>query len=93
MRDTIRVLSAMLAVSTYSSTLHADPYHGDGLPPGLQKKYERGETLPPGWRNKSSTYEDGYSDSYENQYEPEYFEDKVIRIIKNVRDLTGTMSQ
>jgi len=92
-RDTIRVLSAMLVISTCSSTLSAAPHHGGGLPPGLQKKYERGDTLPPGWNNKSSAYEYSYSDPYEDQYEPEYLEDKLIRIIKDVRDLTGTMSQ
>ena len=93
MRDTIRVLSAVLVISVCSSTLQADPPHGGGIPPGLQKKYERGDKLPPGWRKKSSGYEYGYSDPYEDQYEPEYLEDKVSRIIKDVRDLTDTMSQ
>jgi len=27
-------------------------HHGNGLPPGLQKKMQRGQALPPGWQKK-----------------------------------------
>lgn len=92
MRDSIGVIGVMLVISTCSSTLYADPPHGRGLPPGLQKKYERGDTLPPGWRKKSSAYEYGYAEPFEDQYEPVYLEDKVIRIIKDIRDLTDPIN-
>jgi hypothetical protein len=61
------------------------------LPPGLQKKVERGGNLPPGWRKKSDMYEYGYGDPYYDDYEPEYIEDKVVRIIRDVRDLTNSV--
>ena len=89
MRHTIGLVGIMLMTSSYAVTLYADPPHRGGLPPGLQKKSDRGYKLPPGWRNKSSVYEYDYTEPFDERYEPDYLEDKVIRIIKDVRDLTG----
>ena len=93
MRDAIGFVGAVLAIFTFSSTLYADPPHGRGLPHGLQKKYERGDNLPPGWTKKSSEYQYDYDESFEDQYESVYLEDKMYRIIKDVRDLTDPYSQ
>lgn len=100
MRDAIAFVGATLVIFACSPTLYADPPHGRGLPPGLQKKYERGDKLPPGWAKKSPAYEYGYYEpfddryeQFEDQYEPLYLEDKVYQIIKDVRDLTDPYSQ
>jgi len=73
------------------------------LPPGLQKKLERGGPLPPGWYKRpgmdgygyQEPYHDpyGYEEPYDDQYESEYVADKVYRVIKDVRDLTGLLPQ
>ena len=85
--------SALFVIYTFAFAAFAGPPHQGGLPPGLQKKVERGASLPPGWRKKSGVYEYGYEDPYYDQFEPEYPEDKVVRIIKDVRDLTNSVSQ
>ncbi len=41
----------LLALSLLSQTGVADP-PGKALPPGLEKKLERGGELPPGWEKK-----------------------------------------
>jgi hypothetical protein len=86
-----RVAGAVFLISTLSAGTYAGPPHYGGLPPGLQKKVERGEGLPPGWSKKTGMYDYGYDDVYYDQYEPEYIEDKVVRIIKDVRDLSGSL--
>ena len=75
------IAGATLLVSIFSSTTYAEPPHHGGLPPGLQKKLERGERLPPGWSGRAAVYSygydessygrDGYVESYSDQYEPE----------------------
>jgi len=69
------------------------------LPPELQKKLDRGEALPPPWKGREGAYQPSYDRPYEDQYgyddpyydnyenAPEYPEDKVYRIIKDMRDL------
>lgn len=90
---------AIFLISTFSSAAYADPPHRGGLPPGLQKKIERGQSLPPGWQKKSGAYEYGYyeepyyDEPYSDQYEPEPLEDKVVRIIRDVRDLTSSFAR
>jgi hypothetical protein len=103
MTRSFRIAGATLLVSILSSTAYAEPPHHGGLPPGLQKKLERGEPLPPGWSDRAGMYEYGYEElyydqygyeePYYDQYEPEYVEDKVYRIIKDVRDLTDLFPQ
>jgi len=93
MKRVFGIAGAILLISTFAPAAHADPPHYGGLPPGLQKKVERGERLPPGWRKEAGVYEYGYEDQYYDEYEPEYLEDKVIRVIKDVRDLTNSLPQ
>lgn len=98
MKRIVGVAGAIFLISTSSSAVYAEPPHQGGLPPGLQKKLERGESLPPGWGDRAGMdkygYEEpyydqyGYEEPYGDQYEPEYVEDKVYRVIKDVRDLT-----
>ncbi len=49
MKKTLLAAIAMAAVSLTTGA-HAEP--PGGLPPGLQKKVERGGDLPPGWEKK-----------------------------------------
>ena len=101
MKDMIIVVAVLLMFSALPSSLYADPHHGHGrgLPPGLQKKYDRGEALPPGWRKKYSGYDYGYEepyyggdyDQYYGEGQPVYIEDHVSRIIKDVRDLSDSI--
>ncbi len=49
-RKSLLLLPALLALSLASTTVLAEPK--GGLPPGLQKKVERGGELPPGWEKK-----------------------------------------
>ena len=93
MKRVFGIAGAILLISTFAPAAHADPPHYGGLPPGLQKKVERGGSLPPGWTKKSGVYEYGYEDPNYEQYEPEYLEDKVGRIIRDVRDLTNSLPQ
>ena len=97
MNRSFRIAGAALLASILSSTIYAGPPHHGGLPPGLQKKLERGERLPPGWSHRAAVYgyghgqagygQDGFVEPYSDQYEPEYVEDTVYRMIKDARDL------
>ena len=93
MKFFLGIAGAVFLITTFAAPVHADPPHRCGLPPGLQKKVERGKSTPPGWGKKSGTYEYGYDDPYYDRYEPEYFEDKAARIIRDVRDLTNFFPQ
>ena len=98
MKRVFGVAGVMFLIAIFAAPVQADPPHRGGLPPGLQKKVERGESLPPGWRKKSGVYgydyeEPYYGEPYYDQYEPEYIEDKAARIIRDVRDLTNSFPQ
>jgi len=103
MKRIVGFAAAIFLISTFSSAVYAEPPHRGGLPPGLQKKLERGEPLPPGLSDRAGMdgygYEEpyydqyGYAEPYGDQYEPEYVEDKVYRVIKDVRDLTAPFLQ
>ena len=103
MNRSYRTAGATLLVLILSSTAYAEPPHHGGLPPGLQKKLERGEPLPPGWSDRTAVYgygydetdyyQDGYAESYSDQYDAEYVEDTVYRMIKDARDLISIFSQ
>lgn len=91
-----RIAGATLLVLLLSSIAYAQPPHQGGLPPGLQKKLERGKPLPSGWRDRTELYDadhDGYAESYSDEYEPEYVEDTIYRLIKDARVLMGTLAQ
>lgn len=56
MRTLISIAVAMVLVSNSSFVLAKNPHgEGKGLPPGLQKKVNKGGTLPPGWQKKLVT--------------------------------------
>jgi hypothetical protein len=93
MKRIVGIAGAIFLISTFSSAVYAEPPHRGGLPPGLQKKLERGEPLPPGWSDRAGMDEYGYEEPYGDQYELEYVEDKVYRVIKDVRDLTAPLLQ
>ena len=103
MNRSFRIAGAAVLVSILSSAIHAGPPHHGGLPPGLQKKLERGERLPPGWSRRAAVYgygygetgygQDAFAESYSDQYEPEYVEDTVYRMIKDARDLINIFPQ
>lgn len=46
------VLVALVATALIATPAMARKEKTEGLPPGLQKKVERGKTLPPGWPKK-----------------------------------------
>ncbi len=54
---TTNLLVIAFAVSLVAGPVCAKPdyskHNGQGLPPGLYKKYKRGKSLPPGWQKKS----------------------------------------
>ena len=78
-----------------------DAEDNKALPPGLQKKVERGGELPPGWKKKleagevldEQVYEAGTVIKKTDDYEDVQVEDKVIRVIKSTRriaEILGT---
>jgi hypothetical protein len=50
----VSLISAVLLVFTFSAETFAknDKKGGNGLPPGLEKKADKGQSLPPGWQKK-----------------------------------------
>ncbi|MBE0487221.1 MAG: hypothetical protein IBX51_13905 [Marinobacter sp.] len=80
----------------------AEPPHKDTLPPGLQKKADRGEPLPPGWQKKLDGYERGdYLDAeflrygrvrdLDDRRQRVEVEDKVYTIIKDTREIVDVL--
>ena len=84
-----------------ASSVFADNPHGNRLPPGLQKKVERGGELPPGWRKKlakgrildRSIYDYGVVRPVDDYYEQVYVEDKIITVIRNTLEIIDILSQ
>lgn len=93
MRKTMPVTVLALSVLACGPAL-AKPDHGR-LPPGLQKKVERGGQLPPGWKRKLDAgevldvrvYRAGRVEPMDGAREKVYIEDKVIRVIKKTREI------
>jgi hypothetical protein len=48
----VLLISAVLMCSTAMAKGDKGPQGSEALPPGLQKKMERGGRLPPGWQKK-----------------------------------------
>lgn len=73
------------------------------LPPGLQKKVERGEPLPPGWQRKLNYQEGDYFDRELLRYgdvrdidggrQRVEVEDRVYTIIKDTREIIDILNQ
>lgn len=99
MKTTVWLGMAVLAVAVPGEALaKKDPGR---LPPGLQKKVERGGELPPGWRKKLREgdtlgvrfYRAGRVEPVNARYEKVHVEDKVYTVIKNTREIVDILSE
>ena len=85
----------------FAGSAFAENPHGKQLPPGLQKKVERGGELPPGWRKKlargeildRSIYDYGVVRPIDDYYEQVYVEDKIITVIRNTLEIIDILSR
>jgi hypothetical protein len=68
------LMFVLLGVMIGSAPAMAKSSHSDQLPPGLQKKVERGQPLPPGWQKKL------------NYRKGDYFDQELLRF-GNIRDV------
>lgn len=96
MRTIVTAVSLALALLASPQAFTKGPPDGD-LPPGLQKKADRGEPLPPGWQKKLETghrldddvYHHGeVMDSNENDDEITVrVEGKLIKVLKDTHEI------
>lgn len=80
----------------------AESPHGGELPPGLQKKVERGEPLPPGWERKLNYRKGDYFDRELLRYgdvrnidggrQRVEVEDRVYTILKDTREIIDILN-
>ena len=98
----LRTIFVILAVTGFiSSPLHAKGGKDDQLPPGLQKKMQKGKPLPPGWQKKLSKGETLDSSVYSagRIVTPEdhagvitiQVEGKIIRLMKATREIVDIL--
>lgn len=88
-----------LGLMSPSFVAQATPGHNNGLPPGLQKKAERGEPLPPGWAKKLHRGDRfpehyyRYSDVYrvDDRYDRIRLEDRIYRVIRDTREIVDIL--
>lgn len=100
MRMLFRV-AVLLGALSPAVVLATPPGH-DGLPPGLQKKVERGESLPPGWQKKLDYHRGDHLDRELLDYGRVYdidgrrqrveIEDRVYTIIKDTREIVDILN-
>lgn len=93
----VALVFAILPVMTM-----AQPPNSNGLPPGLEKKVERGQPLPPGWQKKLDYRRGDYFDRELLRYGRVYdvdgrrqrveIEDKVYTIIKDTREIVDILN-
>ncbi|WP_111498352.1 MULTISPECIES: hypothetical protein [Marinobacter] len=75
-------------------------HHDDNLPPGLQKKVDRGQSLPPGWQKKLHRGDhlphdyDRYGDVHhlDDRYDRVRIEDRIYRVIRDTREIVEILS-
>lgn len=94
--------SIVLAAALAPVAVMAEPPHSNGLPPGLQKKVERGQALPPGWQKKLDYRRGDHFDRDLYQYGRVYdidgrrqrieIEDKVYTVIKDTREIVDILN-
>ncbi|ROU00916.1 hypothetical protein EB809_05570 [Marinobacter sp. R17] len=96
------LMTAVLLTGTmgvaYAGGHHHDGY--DDLPPGLQKKVDRGESLPPGWQKKlhrgdhlpDDYYRYGDVHHVDDRYDRVRIEDKVYRVIRDTREIVDILN-
>ena len=100
MRMLFRV-AVLLGALSPAVVLATPPGHG-GLPPGLQKKVDRGESLPPGWQKKLDYHRGDHLDRELLDYGRVYdidgrrqrveIEDRVYTIIKDTREIVDILN-
>ncbi len=91
----MKTLMTALVFALIAPTLVvAAPPGKDGeLPPGLQKKLERGEPLPPGWQRKLEEGDqlppnyDRYGEVYrdDERYDRVEVDDRVFKVLRDSR--------
>lgn len=99
MKATILVTALALSGLACGEAL-AKPDSGR-LPPGLQKKVERGGQLPPGWQRKLDegevldvrVYRMGRVEPMDGGREKVYIEDKVIQVIRKTREIIDILER
>ena len=93
----------LLVTALLPAAVMAGPPSSDsGLPPGLQKKVDRGESLPPGWQKKLDYHRGDYLDRHLMDYGRVYdidghrqrveLEDRVYTIIKDTREIVDILN-
>lgn len=80
---------------------YAQKPHGDGLPPGLQKKAARGQNLPPGWQKKLAVGQVMQKDIYDqgtvvnandNGLVTIRIDGRLVRLIKDTREIVQILN-
>ncbi|WP_203142130.1 hypothetical protein [Marinobacter mangrovi] len=95
-----RVLMTAVLMTGILGVAHAGNAHHDDLPPGLQKKADRGESLPPGWQKKlhrgdhlpDDYYRYGDVHHVDDRYDRVRIEDKVYRVIRDTREIVDILN-
>ncbi|WP_417568213.1 hypothetical protein [Marinobacter sp.] len=95
--------AALLGVFIMSSVPAAAQPPGNQLPPGLQKKVERGEPLPPGWQKKVNYREGDFLDrdllrygtieDIDGNRQRVRIEDRVYTVVRDTREILDILSQ
>ncbi|MEE2764513.1 MAG: hypothetical protein VYA91_13590 [Pseudomonadota bacterium] len=97
------MFGAALALLVGANTVVAKPASDGGLPPGLQKKVERGEPLPPGWQKKLDYRRGDYFDrdllrygdirDIGNNRQRIELEDRIYTVIKDTREIIDILNR
>lgn len=101
MRAKAIVLS--LACTGFAPSILAEPPHSGQLPPGLEKKVERGQPLPPGWQKKLNYRVGDYFDRELLRYgqvrdlgdhrQRIELEDRIYTVIKDTREIIDILNR
>ncbi|MGP4845269.1 hypothetical protein ACTXGQ_14120 [Marinobacter sp. 1Y8] len=95
-----RLLMISLVLLCASGVTYGSPGKSDQLPPGLQKKVDRGEALPPGWAKKLSRgdrfpeeyYRYGEVYRVDDRYDRIRLEDRIYRVIRDTREIVDILN-
>ena len=91
MVKTSLVAAMLVSFISLSCNVMAEPGTAKPLPPGLEKKVQRGETLPPGWQKKLivgdvldyEIYRQGHILNRHDGLVTVRIEGKLVRLIEN----------
>ncbi len=96
MKKTVVVGISLIIMLGLSGLSYSKDHKEKGLPPGLQKKSERGQSLPPGWQKKLAVGNVLEDDIYEHGrviasdrrgFVTISIEGKLIRLIEDTREI------